>query len=335
MAEAEAELEDLFGGSDSDDSGGDNAKAKPGSAQEQLEDEDAAGLEDDVPEPKQGGSSGKAAGASLFGSDSDDDDDDDDAPKQEKPSGAKGGLAISAAQRQQQQQRATPGSDDGEDEERGARGRRQPVAVGPPLDVACTLVPVPAPGSLLLLRTTNIMSIQPRAFDPANFELEQEEYEDSSGKVRVRLASSAVVRWRSRRLPDGREVRESNARLVRWEDGSVQLLLGEEVLDVAQQDMRANAQYLFKQTDGLLQVRRTHRAVPPAGGEATEGADAQQRALHALCTCARAGPRRADHQGGAAPGVAGQRAAQAPPGGGGQEARRQEGQGGCLLWPLC
>jgi RNA polymerase-associated protein LEO1 len=59
-----------------------------------------------------------------------------------------------------------------------------------------------------------------------------------------------------RQLPDGTEVRESNARFVRWEDGSLQLFLGKEVLDVAEQDNSQNNNYLFAHTKGIIQVRK-------------------------------------------------------------------------------
>lgn len=50
-----------------------------------------------------------------------------------------------------------------------------------------------------------------------------------------------------------REVRESNARFVRWEDGSLQLMLGNEVLDVPDQDISHNNYYLFV-LRGVIQV---------------------------------------------------------------------------------
>jgi RNA polymerase-associated protein LEO1 len=53
---------------------------------------------------------------------------------------------------------------------------------------------------------------------------------------------------------DGGPVRESNARFVRWSDGSLQLLLGCEVLDVSGQDITSNNFYLFAHLSGLLQV---------------------------------------------------------------------------------
>ena len=50
---------------------------------------------------------------------------------------------------------------------------------------------------------------------------------------------------------------ESNARFVRWSDGSRQLLLGDEVLDVAEQDVAGDHHYLFVRHQGLIQAR-TH-----------------------------------------------------------------------------
>lgn len=43
-------------------------------------------------------------------------------------------------------------------------------------------------------------------------------------------------RWRWGTDGEGASVRESNARFVRWSDGSLQLLVGDEVLDVKEID---------------------------------------------------------------------------------------------------
>jgi Leo1-like protein len=50
-------------------------------------------------------------------------------------------------------------------------------------------------------------------------------------------------------------VRESNARFVRWSDGSLQLLLGEEVLDVSEHDVTSDNRFLFVRRPGFIQVR--------------------------------------------------------------------------------
>ncbi len=51
-----------------------------------------------------------------------------------------------------------------------------------------------------------------------------------------RLASmhhDSVIRWRK----NDNDKKESNTRVVRWNDGSLQLFVGDEVFDIAQQDM--------------------------------------------------------------------------------------------------
>jgi RNA polymerase-associated protein LEO1 len=50
------------------------------------------------------------------------------------------------------------------------------------------------------------------------------------------LPAAAACRWRWAVDDDGNQVRESNARFVRWSDGSLQLMVGEEVLDVKEID---------------------------------------------------------------------------------------------------
>eukprot|EP00197_Chlamydomonas_leiostraca_P004537 CAMPEP_0202862208 /NCGR_PEP_ID=MMETSP1391-20130828/3333_1 /ASSEMBLY_ACC=CAM_ASM_000867 /TAXON_ID=1034604 /ORGANISM="Chlamydomonas leiostraca, Strain SAG 11-49" /LENGTH=447 /DNA_ID=CAMNT_0049541713 /DNA_START=90 /DNA_END=1433 /DNA_ORIENTATION=- len=201
------------------DSEDEQKEPKEQQAPESLEDD----LEDEEPAAR------KTTG--LFGSD---DEDDDDGGKAARPPDS-------------------PGSDSDREE------RREQVPTGPPMEIEAPLLPLPPHDSLCLLRATNIVGIQPRAFDPATYEVEEETFIDEDGRERVRLANNAVIRWRMRRLPDGREVRESNARFVRWEDGSLQLLLGDEVLDVAEQDISHNNQYLFalrSVIQGQAQLRR-------------------------------------------------------------------------------
>ena len=49
-------------------------------------------------------------------------------------------------------------------------------------------------------------------------------------------------------------VKQSNARFVRWSDGSLQLFLGEHVLDVTELDIANDHHYLFVRHQGLIQV---------------------------------------------------------------------------------
>jgi len=60
--------------------------------------------------------------------------------------------------------------------------------------VCAPLLPLPQADSIALLRPTNIVSLQPRCFDPATHEREEETVIDESGRRRVRLADNAVIR---------------------------------------------------------------------------------------------------------------------------------------------
>lgn len=59
-----------------------------------------------------------------------------------------------------------------------------------------------------------------------------------------------MLRWRYGRDARGEETRESNARFVRWSDGSLQLQIGSEVLDVASQDIARDQSHLYVRHPG-------------------------------------------------------------------------------------
>jgi len=45
---------------------------------------------------------------------------------------------------------------------------------------------------------------------------------------------------------------ESNARFVRWSDGSLQLLIGNEVLNITEQDAKEDQNHLFIKHEKVL-----------------------------------------------------------------------------------
>ena len=54
-----------------------------------------------------------------------------------------------------------------------------------------------------------------------------------------------TIRWRYAQDEAGNEVRESNARVVRWTDGSMSLYLGSEIFDISKQSLQGEFSHLF------------------------------------------------------------------------------------------
>ncbi|XP_061358400.1 protein LEO1 homolog isoform X2 [Gastrolobium bilobum] len=127
--------------------------------------------------------------------------------------------------------------------------------LGPPLELEVPLRPPPAlPEKMNMIKVSNIMGVDPKPFDPKTYVEEDTFVTDESGaKKRIRLENN-IVRWRTVRNPDGTTSCESNARFVRWSDGSVQLLIGNEVLDISVQDAQHDQAHLFlRHGKGILQ----------------------------------------------------------------------------------
>jgi RNA polymerase-associated protein LEO1 len=107
------------------------------------------------------------------------------------------------------------------------------------------------------------MGVCPVRFDPDLYNAKKEE---ESTRVALGMEEDAVVfksenivRWRykmdANNRPmmnaDGTPVAESNARVVQWSDGSLQLLIGNEALDLKKEDMTASHSFLFAQSQVL------------------------------------------------------------------------------------
>ena len=114
---------------------------------------------------------------------------------------------------------------------------------------------------LRLVRLPGAFGIQQKPFDPSTYNSE-EELNELKEKKRLERAG-ALIRWRwkqdsrgeivrpslSRYLQirdaKGKPMRESNARIVKWSDGSYQLLIGNDnVIDLQLQDNKENTQYV-------------------------------------------------------------------------------------------
>ncbi|XP_059442458.1 protein LEO1 homolog [Corylus avellana] len=155
-----------------------------------------------------------------------------------------------------------------ESEEENIEAKFKEKPVGPPLELEIPLRPPPArPEKMNMIKVSNIMGIDPKPFDPKTYVEEDTFVTDESGsKKRIRLENN-IVRWRTVRNPDGTSSHESNARFVRWSDGSLQLLIGNEVLDISVQDAQHDQAHLFlRHGKGILQsqgrVLRKMRFMP-------------------------------------------------------------------------
>ncbi|XP_018431547.1 PREDICTED: RNA polymerase-associated protein LEO1 isoform X2 [Nanorana parkeri] len=107
---------------------------------------------------------------------------------------------------------------------------------------------------LYFVKLPNFLSVEPRPFDPQYYEdeFEDEEMLDEEGRTRLKLKVENTIRWRTRRDEEGIDVRESNARIVKWSDGSMSLHLGNEVFDVYKAPLQGDHNHLFiRQGTGL------------------------------------------------------------------------------------
>ncbi|KAK4473616.1 hypothetical protein MN116_002968 [Schistosoma mekongi] len=106
-----------------------------------------------------------------------------------------------------------------------------------------------------LVKMPNFLSVETRPFDP-NFyedELDEDEILDEEGRTRLKLKVENTIRWRIGKTADGEMVHESNARIVRWSDGSLSLHLGDEIFDIHKVDIQSDYNYLFIREGSGLQ----------------------------------------------------------------------------------
>nr|CAG4641973.1 EOG090X0BPX [Eurycercus lamellatus] len=104
------------------------------------------------------------------------------------------------------------------------------------------------------VKLPNFLSVEPRPYDAQTYEdeLEDEETLDEEGRARLKLKVENTIRWRTAFDKDGNAFKESNARMVKWSDGSLSLHLGSEIFDVYRQPLQGDHNHLFiRQGTGL------------------------------------------------------------------------------------
>ncbi|GMR47945.1 hypothetical protein PMAYCL1PPCAC_18140, partial [Pristionchus mayeri] len=105
----------------------------------------------------------------------------------------------------------------------------------------------------MFVRLPNFLSVAKRPFDPAYYEEDDDDDAlDAEGRNRLKLKVENTIRWRSFETEDGEEMKESNAKMVKWSDGSMSMHLGNEVFDVQVMDVNDHNHLYIRQGQGLV-----------------------------------------------------------------------------------
>ena len=130
-------------------------------------------------------------------------------------------------------------TDDDEDEDE----RANVPAVAPPMTIEKALHDPLGSGVVpKLVKLTNIAGVEARPFDAATFEPTEDHHAKNHN----------VIRWRKNK--DTGEV-ESNARFVKWSDGTTRLIIGDETLAVSEATVEKDHAYVFARHAGAMQAR--------------------------------------------------------------------------------
>ena len=119
--------------------------------------------------------------------------------------------------------------------------------------------PIPPTTTAKLVRLTNVVGVETEPFDPETYQPQEDTFVDNEGKTRISTPFTNIIRWRKVIDPEtGEEKVESNARMVKWSDGSWQLLIGNEAFNVTETDLGDRNEYLFARHPGagLLQGQK-------------------------------------------------------------------------------
>lgn len=104
------------------------------------------------------------------------------------------------------------------------------------------------------VKLPNFLSVETRPFDNETYEdeIDEEETLDEEGRQRIKLKVSNTIRWREYIDEAGNAAKDSNARMIKWSDGSMSLHLGSEIFDVYKQPLLGDHNHLFiRQGTGL------------------------------------------------------------------------------------
>jgi len=109
----------------------------------------------------------------------------------------------------------------------------------------------------VFVRLPNFLSIEPKPFDARTYdaELDDDELVDIEGRTRMKLKVENTIRWRNIKDPETGEVKkQSNAKIIKWSDGSMSLYLGSEKFEIEDQTAMPNV-HLFTRQGASLQAQ--------------------------------------------------------------------------------
>jgi len=109
------------------------------------------------------------------------------------------------------------------------------------------------PEGPFFVKFPNFLSVESRPFDVDHYEDEVDEDDqlDEEGRNRLKLRVENTIRWRYAQDPDGNIIKQSNAKMVRWSDGTMSLYLGSEIFDVHLQPIQDHNHLFVRQGAGL------------------------------------------------------------------------------------
>ena len=200
--------------------------------------------------------------SALFGDADDISTDDEGGPKSEsgKEFPQKGSesershRSVSSRDRSRSRSRRSSRDDNEREEKRRSEEREKTPIPETRIDVEIPRIAADLGKDIHFVKLPNFLSVDTRPFDPETYEdeIDEEETLDEEGRQRLKLKVGNTIRWRKYINDKGETVQESNARFVRWSDGSLSLHLGSEIFDVYKQPLQNDHNHLFiRQGTGL------------------------------------------------------------------------------------
>ena len=116
------------------------------------------------------------------------------------------------------------------------------------LTVDMPLVDIKLGENLHQARLPNFISVDTRPFDPETYEDEIEddnEVTDEEGRARLKLRVENTIRWRHALDERGNLIKQSNARVIKWSDGSLSMFIGAEEFDIMQAPITHSNSHLY------------------------------------------------------------------------------------------